>query len=117
MTDPKPAGEALSSGRATFRQFCAPCHGPNGKGNGAVAPLLRKAPADLTQIRRRYNGIFPQADLEATLLATSRDRTPLRLGTDELLWGPVFQSLSATPESARARVVELLTYLESVQER
>ena len=107
---------AVSSGRATFRQFCAPCHGPAGKGNGAVASYLLKTPSDVTQLRRRYNGVFPQADLEAALLATTRDQSPRALGNEELLWGPVFLSLAPNPESARVRVADLLAFLESVQE-
>jgi hypothetical protein len=108
---------ALSSGRATFQQFCAPCHGSSGKGNGAVASYLLKAPPDVTQLRRRYNGVFPQADLEAVLLATTREQSPRALGSEELLWGPVFLSLGPTPESARIRVADLLAFLESVQEQ
>jgi mono/diheme cytochrome c family protein len=110
-----PQTEAGSSGRATFQQFCAPCHGPSGKGNGAVAAYLLKAPADVTQLRRRANGVFPRAELEAALLATSRDETSGKLGNEEILWGPLF--LSFGPESARALVADLLAFLESVQEQ
>lgn len=109
------AKDSLASGRATFTQFCAPCHGPNGKGNGAVASYLLRTPSDVTQLRRRYNGVFPQADLEAALLATSRDQTRGVLGREEVLWGPLF--LSFGPEAARVRVAGLLAFLESVQER
>lgn len=108
-------GDSISSGRATFQQFCAPCHGPTGKGNGAVASYLLKTPSDVTQLRRRYNGVFPKADLEAVLLATSRDRAPRALADEEILWGPLFLSLG--PDSARVRVAELIAFLESVQER
>ena len=106
---------AISSGRATFHQFCAPCHGPSGKGNGAVATYLLQAPSDVTQLRRRYNGVFPQADLEEALLATSRERAPRALGNEGILWGPLFLSLG--PDAARGRVADLLAFLESVQEQ
>lgn len=108
------ARDVVPSGRAVYTQFCAPCHGPNGKGDGAVAAFLIRRPGDVTQLRRRNNGVFPQADLEAALLATSREETERVLGREEVLWGPVF--LSFGPEGARTRVAELIAYLESVQE-
>ena len=115
QADDEPKGGSVSSGRATFHQFCAPCHGPSGKGNGAVATYLLKAPSDVTQLRRRYNGVFPQADLEQALLATSRERAPRALGNEEFLWGPLFLSLG--PDVARVRVADLVAFLESVQEQ
>lgn len=107
--------DSLSSGRAIFTQFCAPCHGPNGKGDGAVGAYLLRPPSDVTQLRRQNNGVFPQADLEVALLATSREETGRVLGREEVLWGPLF--LSFGPEAARTRVADLIAYLESVQER
>ena len=72
---------ALSSGRASYQQFCAACHGLDGKGRGPVASLLLEAPADVTQIRRRRNGEFPQADLESLLLARTRASLPAAMPT------------------------------------
>ena len=116
-SDAKRDTSAILSGRATFQKFCAPCHGSDGKGNGAVASFLLKPPADLTQIRRRHNGVFPQDDLEAALLATRRsETTSIRMG-EEILWGPIFLSLDETPITARTRVAELIAFLESVQEQ
>lgn len=111
----EPQQTPVASGRATFQQFCAPCHGPMGKGNGAIAAYLLKPPADVTQLRRRNNGVFPQADLEEALLATSRDQRPRLLAAEEILWGPVFRSLG--PDAGRTLVADLLAYLESVQEQ
>lgn len=107
--------ERPAAGRATYRQFCAPCHGPDGKGHGPIASFLLKAPADVTQIRRR-NGVFPQADLDALLRAATRTSEPPTLASEMFLWGPLFQSIEANPESARARVAELLAFIETLQE-
>lgn len=47
-----PDGWSLSGdaerGRPTFNQYCAPCHGPEGKGDGAMGKLLETRPKDLT---------------------------------------------------------------------
>lgn len=114
QADDQAVRDSLSSGRAIYTQFCAPCHGPNGKGDGAVATYLLRPPSDITQLRRRNNGVFPRADLEVALLATAREETGRVLGREEVLWGPLF--LSFGPEVARTRVAELIAYLESVQE-
>ena len=107
---------ALSSGRASYQQFCAACHGLNGKGGGPVASLLLEAPADVTQISRRRNGAFPQADLEALLLARSRASLPQAMPRHMILFGPIFLSMDSDPAFARAQVAELLTFIESMQE-
>jgi mono/diheme cytochrome c family protein len=40
----------LASRKLEYRQYCATCHGPVGKGNGPMSDLLKKPPADLTQL-------------------------------------------------------------------
>lgn len=104
-------------GRATFRQFCAPYHGPDGKGGGPVASLLLTSPADLTRIRRHHNGVFPQADFEHILLAPTRTSAPPTMSTQMMLWGPIFLSMDSNPELARTRVADLLAFIESIQEK
>ncbi len=47
-TNPIPASaESLAAGQALFEQNCAPCHGPQGLGDGPVGVTLRPAPANL----------------------------------------------------------------------
>ncbi len=48
--NPVPADKAsLARGQELFNITCTACHGPQGKGNGPVAPFLRnKKPIDLT---------------------------------------------------------------------
>lgn len=108
---------AISSGRATYRQFCAPCHGSDGKGRGAVASILLVAPSDLTQIRRRRKGAFPQSDFEHILLAPTRAEAPPAMSTQMMLWGPIFRSMESDPALAEARVADLLAFLESIQKK
>ena len=70
----------------------------------------------MTQIRRRNNGVFPQVDLEEMLLASSRASESAAVQAEVILWGPIFQSLDSNPALARARVTNLLAFLESIQE-
>jgi len=50
--DPKtvltPTPELLARGQALYSQTCAPCHGAEGRGNGAAGANLRPAPRNLT---------------------------------------------------------------------
>jgi mono/diheme cytochrome c family protein len=106
---------AVEAGRNTYRQFCAPCHGQQGKGDGPVAAMLLTKPINLTQVNRRHNGVFPEAQFEAMLTLT-RIQTAAHGSGPMPIWGPVFQSIDSSATLARARVVNLLAYLESIQE-
>ena len=39
-----------TSGKQMFGDYCAPCHGLSGKGDGPAASALKIPPADLTQL-------------------------------------------------------------------
>lgn len=45
------AAQARERGRVVFLRVCAPCHGPDGRGNGAVVRRGFPAPPDLTDGR------------------------------------------------------------------
>jgi mono/diheme cytochrome c family protein len=47
------------SGAQMFKEYCAVCHGPSGKGNGPVATALKVPPPDLTTLVQRHDGKFP----------------------------------------------------------
>ena len=115
--DGRSRGLALAAGQDTFRQFCAPCHGVDAKGRGPVARILTTPPADLAQAKRRNGGTFPMDRLEAVLtMARGESAGTVALGSSQMpIWGQVFASLEASPTLARARVANLLVYLESIQ--
>src|SRR5512133_1067276 len=52
LKNPIPNDQAsFSRGQKLFNTFCIPCHGLQGKGNGAVASAYAPPPADLTNPR------------------------------------------------------------------
>ncbi len=51
------------SGAELFDRFCAACHGPEGRGDGPVAPTLNVLVPDLTRLAERNGGTFPSADV------------------------------------------------------
>lgn len=106
---------ALTAGRDTFLQFCAPCHGVDGTGRGPVAAVLSTTPPNLTQVTRRSNGKFPLDTLEQMLTLATRLPTPAHGSEQMPIWGGVFRSIDSTPTLVRARIANLLAYLESIQ--
>jgi len=47
------------SGRQTYQQYCASCHGENAKGGGPAAAALKTPPPDLTTLAKQNGGKFP----------------------------------------------------------
>ncbi|KUO63956.1 MAG: hypothetical protein APF80_16200 [Alphaproteobacteria bacterium BRH_c36] len=50
---------ALAEGKSEYIVYCRTCHGDAGKGDGSMAKILTKKPADLTSIAARNGGQFP----------------------------------------------------------
>lgn len=51
----------VARGEATYKELCAKCHGPSGKGNGKEAATLETKPKDLTDCARMVK--FADLDL------------------------------------------------------
>ena len=47
-----------------YREYCAVCHGTDGKGGGPAADALKQTPTDLTLIARRGGGKFSELDVD-----------------------------------------------------
>lgn len=103
------------SGKEMFTQYCAVCHGTDGKGGGPAAAALKTPPADLTTLAKRSSdGNFPR-DRVATLLKNGSDLAAH--GSSEMpIWGPLFKSLDRTHDIAvQQRIKNLNDYLVSIQ--
>ncbi len=121
-----PAGDAaaLAAAAKDFAEYCAPCHGAGGKGDGPIAGRLNIPPADLTRISQRNDGSFPAADVYNKIEGLSM---PEAHGSREMpIWGDVFvtQALGQTTslaeakaaaQKAKARIGALVDYLRSIQ--
>src|SRR5271165_1322399 len=88
-----PKAVSPSDGKAMFMEYCAVCHGTNGKGNGPAASALKKAPADLTQLSAHAkDGKFPGVHVA---LYIQGDDTVQAHGTRDMpIWGDVFKSMN-----------------------
>jgi mono/diheme cytochrome c family protein len=98
-----------------FRMYCASCHGRDGKGGGPVAASLKVPPPDLTVLSRRQNGVFPKSEVETIITGPA---TVGPHGSDEMpVWGQIFRALDSSDTRANARIKNLVTYIESIQQK
>ena len=105
---------ARASGKALFQQYCASCHGDDGKGAGPAAVAFKVQPPDLTALRRLNHGKFPN---DSVVQAIRGDRMPSAHGsTDMPTWGPVFLALTGMNQvEVERRISDLTEYIKSVQ--
>src|ERR1035438_2644691 len=58
---------SATSGKQMYANYCAPCHGVDGKGQGPVASALKTPPSDLTVLSRNNHGKFPDTHIVTVL--------------------------------------------------
>ena len=104
----------VTAGPDMFRAYCAPCHGPDGKGRGPAAPAVKNAPADLTKLAAKNNGKFPEMSVMHTI-SSEEAMTPAHGSRDMPVWGPIFRELGPREGFATLRVNNLVRYIESIQ--
>jgi len=103
------------NGAEIFRDYCAQCHGLDGRGNGPVAPALRFKVPDLTQIAKRAGGKFPSARIRAIIEGIE---TVSGYGSREMpIWGTVFHRIAADQDLGAVRTANVTGYVESIQQK
>ncbi len=109
-----PKAVSPADGKAMFMEYCASCHGADGKGNGPAAAALKKAPADLTRLAAHTNdGKFPAGHVSRFI---EGDDTVQAHGTRDMpIWGYVFKSMSPDQAVTAQRVSNLTDYVKSIQ--
>lgn len=115
--------ENAKAGAAEFANSCASCHGRDGKGAGFLTRLFRGVdPGDLTQLSQNNDGAFPTErvfeviDGRAEVAAHGDRKMPV--------WGDRYWETAMSefgPEEfneqrARNRVLELVVFLQEIQE-
>ena len=112
----------IAKGRVTYRVYCINCHGAKALGDGTLAEMLTTKPSDLTQLKNNNDGKYPADKVRDIIDGREGVRAH---GMKEMpIWGDVFQTSSVEPsgsdesgdERSRRKVLELVLYLESIQQ-
>jgi mono/diheme cytochrome c family protein len=104
----------VPSGAVIYKQYCAGCHGIDGKGHGPAQSAFRIPPPDLTTLAKRHGGKFPSPYVTGILrfgpgvFAHGSSKMPT--------WGPLFDYYY-NEDSAKRRIQNLCDYLAALQEK
>jgi mono/diheme cytochrome c family protein len=128
LTVPLIAVPATASARKTatgadeFQNSCAVCHGEDGRGDGPLAKVLTVKPADLAQLAKRNDGVFPIEKVSETI----DGRTQIAAhGTREMpVWGARYEAEASrrygpygSEAAVKTRIHLLVRYLQSIQQK
>jgi len=97
------------NGAEIFQDFCASCHGREGRGDGPVAPALRFKVPDLTQISKRAGGRFPTARIRSVIEGTETGSE--HRSREMPIWGPVFHQIVADQDLGAVRTANVTSYI------
>jgi mono/diheme cytochrome c family protein len=98
-----------------FHAYCSPCHGRTGRGDGPVAPALKRRPSDLTTLAKRNRGVFPRAEVR-NFITTGGPEVPEHGTSDMPVWGPTFRALDSSDRSVAIRIANVVEYLSTIQQ-
>ena len=104
-------------GASVFRNYCAACHGPDGRGHGPVSKALKKKVPDLTKLSRRNGGAFPAIHVRTTIMSGADDLLPAHGSKQMPIWGPIFHDIEFDQDLGNVRLENVTNYLESMQRK
>jgi mono/diheme cytochrome c family protein len=100
-------------GRALYAEYCASCHGMDGKGAGPVASALKMMPTDLTTIAQREGGKFPDVKMQNYITG---EVVVAAHGTREMpVWGNYFRRKMNDANVSKINIYALTKYIEAMQ--
>lgn len=113
------APETDDPGKDLYVRYCGACHGPVGKGDGVAGTFMRPKPADLTQIAKKNDGVFPFED--TVRIIDGRTTVRAHGDPDMPVWGEILRDDPAWGMSRRTAVrgtlVFITEYLRKIQEK
>jgi mono/diheme cytochrome c family protein len=103
-----------NSGKEMYKNYCAVCHGTDGKGEGPAASALKARPADLTLLAQKNGGKYPSSHV-ATVI-NGQASLASHGSQDMPVWGPLFSSISQGHQAqVQQRTSNLVSYIETLQ--
>lgn len=109
------------AGKSEYMVACAVCHGESGMGDGPFAEVMNLGVPGLTKLSAENEGVFPF--LKTLMIVDGRTGVRGHGGTMPI-WGDRFKSAAVETAGkygaetiARGRLLSLVYYLESIQEK
>ena len=115
------SAEAELLGADEYRRSCLNCHGVGGRGDGPMAQFLTLKPADLTQITKNNDDLFPIIRLyqviDGTTLVPTHGERAMPVWGERYLEedGGKYGGLEGE-QAVRLRILELIFYIQSIQQ-
>jgi len=107
------------SGKKMYLQYCASCHGGEGRGNGSVSRYLKIKVPDLTLLAKQHKGVYPLSDVMAAI--DGRRSVRGHGDRDMPVWGEAFtkelEEKKYTELTALLRAKLIAEYLSTLQKR
>ncbi|MEI9976170.1 MAG: c-type cytochrome [Ignavibacteriota bacterium] len=101
------------SGKVLYGQYCAVCHGVDGRGAGPAASALKQRPTDLTQMTRQNKGAFPEQQFMKMM---NGEVSTAAHGTGDMpVWGADLRNATTNPNLAQGPHFLLMNYIEEMQ--
>jgi mono/diheme cytochrome c family protein len=103
-----------NSGAEMYMEYCAVCHGKDGKGNGPATPALKTLPTNLATLALRNGGVFPEmrviSSIKGDIVLTAHG------SKDMPVWGSVLSGVSRDDAALiQLRIYNLTNYIKSLQ--
>jgi mono/diheme cytochrome c family protein len=115
------AAQEMEAAAQEYETACAVCHGISGRGDGNLVQFLNVKPTDLTKLSANNDGVFPF--LKVFQIVDGRTLVSGHGERDMPVWGNRYQEeIGETygpyggERAVRARVLELVYYIQSIQE-
>ena len=109
-------------GKRDYIEYCAECHGKDGKGKGPKAKQLTKQPKNLTLLSKENGGSFPETVVYQTIdgrrIRTDADGVTVETfhGLTEMPnWGELFRTIEDDEGAVDEQISRIIDYLEGIQ--
>lgn len=105
----------VETGQELFQSYCVLCHGENGEGTGSMSEMLKTAPANLTTIKSRRNGVFP--DDEIYKIIDGREKVASHMSGEMPVWGKTLMNAEklSSEKEMQDEIKALVEYLKTIQ--
>jgi len=111
-------------GYATYRRYCATCHGVFADGQGPIAPILEIPPADLTRLGAKFGDPLRKDEIAAYI--DGRARVASHGPREMPVWGEKLYEYLPEDDSEDVEIknwarsvliMRIVDYLEAIQQQ